>query len=287
MLASPELRLLRQSMSNISSKYQKDFKNNDYKNPRLVRDEQRQRKRISKLVLFVLLVSLVALVYFLFFAPFFTIKDVEINGQNKIKKENIDKIVDEYRFKRDWLVFSRNNFWLFDKADLTEKIFSHYYFEEFKIKKRLPNKIQITLKEKESAINWLANNLCYHLDLTGLAIEYCEENNGYLTIKDLSNNKVEVGDRAIETENLQYVLTLYQQLEKVLEKKLSVAYIEKTNNLLDFVTKEGIVLKLNSNLTSQEQIARLETLLNQPSIKENLLKMKYFDLRFGEKIYYQ
>lgn len=274
-------------MSNISSKYQKDFKNNDYKNPRLVRDEQRQRKRISKLVLFVLLVSLVALVYFLFFAPFFTIKDVEINGQNKIKKENIDKIVDEYRFKRDWLVFSRNNFWLFDKADLTEKIFSHYYFEEFKIKKRLPNKIQITLKEKESAINWLANNLCYHLDLTGLAIEYCEENNGYLTIKDLSNNKVEVGDRAIETENLQYVLTLYQQLEKVLEKKLSVAYIEKTNNLLDFVTKEGIVLKLNSNLTSQEQIARLETLLNQPSIKENLLKMKYFDLRFGEKIYYQ
>ncbi|MEK7512415.1 MAG: FtsQ-type POTRA domain-containing protein [Patescibacteria group bacterium] len=274
-------------MSNISSKYQKDFKNSDYKNPRLIRDEQLKQKRVGKLVSLVSLVLLVSLAYFLFFAPFFTIKEIEINGLNKIKKENIDQIANDYRYQRDWLIFSRNNFWLFDKDDLTEKIFSHYFFEEFKINKHWPNRITITLKEKESAINWLTNNLCYHLDLTGLAIEYCEENNGYLTIKDLSDNKVEVGDRTIETKDLQYILELYQQLQKVLDKKLNIAYIEKTNNLLDFVTKEGIVIKLNSNLTPQEQVARLETLLNQQEIKENLLKMKYFDLRFGEKIYYQ
>ena len=274
-------------MSNISSKYQKDFKNTDYKNPRLVRDEQRVKTRLFKFVVCAGIIGIGAMIYFLFFAPFFVIKNVEINGLNKIRKENIDKIVNDYRAEKSWLFFSRNNFWLFDKNDLTEKIFSHYFFEEFKIKKRLPNKVVITLKEKESAINWLTNNLCYHLDLTGLAIEYCEENNGYLTIKDLSNVVAKVGESAIEANDLQYILKLYEQLTRILAQKLNIAYVEKTNNLLDFVTQEGIVFKMNSNLLVQEQVARLETILNQQEVKENLLKMKYFDLRFGEKIYYQ
>lgn len=274
-------------MSNISSKYQKDFKNSDYKNPRLVRDERRQQKRISKLVLLVSLVSLVSLVYFLFFSPFFIINDIEIIGLNKIKKENIDKIINDYRFERDWLIFSRNNFWLFNKTDLTEKIFNHYFFEEFKIKKRLPNKIQITLKEKESAINWLTKNLCYHLDLTGLAIEFCAENNGYLTIKDLTDKELKIGESGLDSADLKYIIDAFQLMTKTFEGKLSIAYIEKTDNLMDFITKEGPTIKLNSNLPANEQVDRLQTLFGQPAILENILKMKYFDLRFGEKIYYQ
>ena len=274
-------------MSNISSKYKKDFKNTDYKNPRLVRDEQKVKTRIAKFIAIAGFVGIGALVYFLFFLPFFTIKEIEINGLIKIKRENIEKIVNDYRAGKDWLIFSKNNFWLFDKNELTEEIFRHYFFEEFKIKKRWPNKIVITLKEKKSAINWLTNNLCYHLDLSGLAIEYCEENNGYLTIRNLSVNEVKLGERPIETDELQYVIKLYEQLTLVIDKKLNIAYVEKTNNLLDFVTQEGIVIKMNSNLPAQEQTARLATLLGQPEVIKNLLKMKYFDLRFGEKIYYQ
>lgn len=274
-------------MSKISAKYQKDFKNMDYQNPRLIRDRENRTKRIRKIFILLALVFLSGLIYFLFFSPPFRIEKIEINGLEKIKKENIDKIINDYRAERRLFIFSNNNFWLFRKNAVQRAVYERYYFEKFTIKKRLPNRILINLKEKESAINWLTNNLCYHLDLTGLAIEYCEQAGGFLAIKDLKNHELKIGEWAVGSAELKYIVDLFQQTKKITEGKLNLIHIEKTDNLFDFITEQGIVIKMNANLTIDEQTARLDTLLNQPEIKENLATLKYIDLRFGEKVYYK
>jgi len=46
-------------------------------------------------------------------------------------------------------------------------------------------------------------------------------------------------------------------------------------------------VRFNSNLTQTEQILRLNTLISQTDVGKTLGNMKYIDLRFGEKIYYQ
>ncbi len=274
-------------MPKISPKYQRDYKNMDYQNPRLIRDKENRKKRIKNFLIAIILIVVGGLIYFFLYSPLFWIERVEVSGLEKVKSENINRFIDDYRFGRDYYVFNRNNFWLFNKNKLKTIIFEHYYFEEFTIKKKLPNIILITLKEKESAINWLANNLCYHLDLTGLAIEYCEENNGYLTINDLQNQEIKIGESAIENKELQYIVGLYSQTKKITERKLDLIQIEKTENVLDLITKQGILLRFNSTLAVSEQVARLDTLLNQEEIKNNLEQMKYIDLRFGEKVYYK
>ncbi|MBT7348081.1 FtsQ-type POTRA domain-containing protein [Candidatus Falkowbacteria bacterium] len=259
----------------------------DYKNPRLIRDKENKKNRLFKFVGWLMAIAVIGLLYLLFFSPVFKIQSLEINGLEKIKPENINKIIDEYRYDKSWLVFSHNNFWSFQKSEIKTKIYNHYYFEEFEIKKKWPNEIIINLKEKKSAINWLTKNLCYHLDLTGLAIEYCEESNGYLTIRDLHDQGLEVGEVALSAKDLDYIRDMFAQLNVVVGEALHLINIEKQDNLLTITSEEGIELRLNSNLTVQEQITRLRTLLSQPEVKGNLTNLKYIDLRFGEKIYYQ
>jgi len=259
----------------------------DYKNPRLIRDKEKTKKRFMSFVFWLIGIAFCGAVYGLLFSPFFYIQNIQVNGLEKVKPENINKIIDEYRFSKKYFVFSKNNFWLFNKNNLQGKVFEHYYFEEFKIKKRLPNRIEINLKEKESAINWLTNNLCYHLDLTAMAIEYCEGGNGLLTIKDLRNEELKVGDSPLEKSELKYIVELNNQVKNIALDKLQLINIEKDDNLLDFTTEQGIMIRLNSDLTIGEQIARLDTLLNQQEIKDNFENLKYIDLRFGEKVYWK
>ncbi len=274
-------------MSKISSKYQRDFKNMDYKNPRLVKDQQNKKKKYTRLIGCFACVFVLAILYLIFYSPVFRINEVQINGLEKVNRQNFELLVNDYRFDRTFLIFSNNNYWLFNKKKITNKIFAQYYFEEFSITKKWPNKVDITLKEKQSAINWLTNNLCYHLDLTGLAIEYCEENDGYLIIRDLENVDVRIGGSVINSEDLNYLIDLYQQTKNIVKEDFNLIEIEKQKNLLTIKTEQGTELKFNQNLTVDEQIGRLYTLLGQPSVKEKLQTIRYFDFRFGEKVYYQ
>ncbi|MBU1131944.1 FtsQ-type POTRA domain-containing protein [Patescibacteria group bacterium] len=275
-------------MSKISAKYQKDFKNLDFRNPRLQKEQEIRHSRILKVLLAFVFILIGGIIYFIFMSQYFQIKNIEINGLQKIKKENIDKIIDSYRSQRKMIIFSRNNYWLFKPNDLKNKIIEKYWFEELAIKKKFPDKIMIELKEKESAINWLSNDLCYHLDLTGVAIEYCEDNNAFLTIRDMKNKELKIGEPAsVSGEELDNLIKLNFQVQMIAIDKFTPLAYEKTDNSLELKTDDGFSIYFNSNLNFDEQALRLDALLNQPEMKEELSKLKYIDLRFGERIYYK
>jgi cell division septal protein FtsQ len=274
-------------MANISDKYKRDYKGLDYSNPRLAREKENRRK-ISRRILWSAIGLFVVLsFYFIFFSPFFAIQGLDINGLERIKKENITKIIEDYRGERKFFVFSRNNFWLLNSKELKKKILEKYWCEQLDIMKKFPNRLEINLKEKNSAINWLANNQCYHLDLTGLAIEYCEDNKGLLTIRDLLNTPIEIGKTGVAKAELDYLVDMDQQLKLLAENNFKIFYYEKQDNSLTVKTEEPLVLLLNMNLTVEEQLSRLGVILNEPDVKNNLGKLSYIDLRFGEKVYYK
>jgi cell division protein FtsQ len=274
-------------MPQISPKYRKDYRNPDYRNLIIARDKEKIRKRIMRAVVFASLAVILGLGYFLFFSPLFRIKNVEINGLEKIKRENIEQIINGQLEQNKWLIFSRRNFWIFDGKELSNAIFSRYYFEEFKIDKRIPNRVIINLKEKQAIINWLTNNLCLHLDPSALAIEFCETNNGFITIKDTRNQSLKVGEYAVDSAELKRIVKLYDAIKIILADRLKLSQIEKDGDLLNFTAIDGVVIKLNLQLPDEVQISRFNVLMNQNDVKNNLSKLEYIDLRFGEKIYYK
>jgi len=274
-------------MAHLSSKYQHDYKDAEYSNPRLNRDREKRQHRWRVFGLGLLIVIIIGLIYLLFFSPIFQIKNVQVIGLEKIKPENIDNLMNEYRAERRWLVLTNNNLLLFNSEELKSRIKQKYFFEKLEIKKKMPATIVIELKEKISAVDWLANNLCYHLDMSGMAIEYCDGASPNMAIKDMLNKGVVVGEPAIDRESLVYIVELAEQFGMLMNERLKLVRIEKTENLLDFMPENGPVVRFNSNLTQTEQILRLNTLISQTDVGKTLGNMKYIDLRFGEKIYYQ
>lgn len=274
-------------MSQISSKYQKDFKNLDYKNPRIARDKEKIKKRLIKIAVWTAGVAIVALVYFLFFSPFFQIKTIEVNGLNKVKKESLDQIINDYRFSRKWFVLSRDNFWIFNSNDLKNAILEKYFFDDLKIRKRMFSRVIIDLKEKESTVNWFTGDQCFHLDPSGIAIEYCEESGGLLKIMDSANAELAIGQSAIQPEELVNIIAIDDRLSPILKGKLTISNYEKTGNSLAAKTLEGPMIYLNSAIPAAEQAGRLAVLINQSDLKAGLNKVNYIDLRFGEKVFYK
>lgn len=274
-------------MPNLSTKYQRDYKDVEYNNPRLRRDKEKQRRRVQVIVLICVAIFVASGVYFFLFSPVFAIRNIEVRGLQKIKPDSLKGILNDYRRERRWFILSKNNFWLFDPTEARAAVEKKYFFEKFDVKKRLPNTIVIDLKEKISAINWLANNLCYHLDLTGAAFEYCDNESKNITIRDMVDHEVKMGEGAVESAELHYIISLLEQFNLLTKNQAIVLRVEKSQNLLDFVPKSGPVVRFNSNLTVEEQISRLTAMLNQPNFTLEMLKLQYIDLRFGEKVYYK
>ena len=274
-------------MPDIDAKYRRDYKDAEYSNPRLTRDREKRSHRWRVVFLCVSIIVIIGFVYFLFFSPVFVIKEVQVVGLEKIKPESINNLLNEYRGEQRLLFLSNNNIWLFDATEVKARIKQKYLFEKLEIKKQWPATIKIELKEKISAINWLSNNLCYHLDLTGMAIEYCDGAGKNITIKDMMNSAVTIGESAISRDELIYIVELAEQYAMIMKIQIMELQIEKTENLLDFIAETGPVVRFNSNLTQAEQIARLGTILEQPDFAARMNNLEYIDLRFGEKIYYK
>lgn len=272
----------------ISKKYKKDYSNSKFDNPRVAQKKERRKNRFNKFVYALIVVGVVGFLYVLFFSPFFQVKNLEINGLEKVHRENLEVIVNDYQSgSRRFFIFSKTNFWFIDKKDLVNKIEDHYAFEELSVKKRFPNKLVINLKEKAPAINWMVGNMCYHLDLSGMAIEYCENGEGLITIRDQVSESVEIGQSVVEAEVLDYIVTLDGQAKNILKDQYSPLFYEKNQEALIVKMETGPEIRFNCNIEVGEQVSRLDLLLKESSVKDAYESLNYIDLRFGEKVYYK
>lgn len=274
-------------MPQISDKYRKDFKNRSYENPRVVRDERRRKCKSAKLVAILSVIVVVGVLYVILFSSLFVIKSVTVVGLNKIKPENINSIIDNYRSGRKWFVFSHNNLWVFSRTELEKKIEQDYYLEKFIVKKKLSGNIVITIAERGAVVNWLTNNLCYQLDGVGTVIGYCDSGDCLPRVKDQHDVTVAVGQQALDADTLKFIVDLNGQVLEVLNGRLKPAEYDKDGPSLTLKTLEGVDIIFNINLPAMDQASRLAVLLAQSDLKNNLSKTSYIDLRFGEKVYYK
>ena len=97
-------------------------------------------QRISKKILIYLFVffTLVTINNTRISNDFYKIKKFNISGLNKIETS---KIYD------DLIIFKNNNIFLFNKENISEKIYSNNFVEKFKIFKLYPSTLNIEIKK--------------------------------------------------------------------------------------------------------------------------------------------
>ena len=189
-------------------------------------------QRISKKILIYL---------FIFFSPvtinntklsnnFYKIKYLNINGLDISETNKINKDLDD---------FKNNNIFLFDKKDISQKIYSNKFVEKFKIFKLYPSTLNIEIEKTKFLAITKKDNNDYLIGTNGNLIEL---NNAIFDLPYIFGN--------INVEN-------FLEFKKIIDiSNLRFDEIENfyyfKSNRWDIKTKKGISLKLPSNLTVQK-----------------------------------
>ena len=134
---------------------------------------------------------------------------------------------------------------------------------------------------------WQTNNLCFALDDSALAIQYCEDKQDLMIIKDTQNELLEIGGRPITEDELNYYRELNEKVWQFFIEKFVPVNYEKEFNSLKLNTNKNFFIYFNSNLPIDDQLIRLQYLLKDENVKSGLETVEYFDLRFDDKVFYR
>ena len=161
----------------------KNVKRISYEEERKRRQRRERRFKIVKFFLKILLLIaiIVGVFLFLFISPVFNIKEVSVQGNNKINSEEIKSLsqltIDENIFR-------------FSSKEVEENVKENAYVDTVDIKRKLPNTVEITITERETKYQLEYGNAFIYIDKDGYILEISDVNanlpiiRGYGTLQE-------------------------------------------------------------------------------------------------------
>lgn len=270
----------------------KDYQNRKFDNPFFNRRAKREQKisQRLKISLIIFAFSLLVLFYFFFYSPLFFVKNIEIKGLTRINNTEITNLAFSQSGEWRWLIFKQSNLFVFSTKNLAEKIQTNYNFSEVKVTKKIPETIVVNISERScSLILENPDGSCYFIDPEGYLIKE-------LGVQSADRNKlpVVVDERGLSSENnrvdldrqyLDFMLELYQKINSSTDLKIDKLIIDKNPDTLRVNLKEGPFLLFSIKEPQDKQLSKL-IILRKEKVKDDFKNIKYFDLRFGDKVYY-
>jgi len=268
-------------------KYQRDFKKADYSNPVIKKDKERKFRKLRVFAFIVIGILLLATIIFLFFTPFFKIVDVSFTGLQRINPEAMQSDVQNYLNQRVLLIFQRRNYFIFDKQTLQTYLLDKYNLQSVQVNKRLPRFLALNFVEKKPVLELFSADKCYGVDDKGLVIGQCEAPNLNILLIDLNAGNYQLNEIALSQSEVAFIQAIYEKFKQPVFNQFGILNANKNFNSLEIkaMPEKSFFFNFNDNL--DDQFARLKILLNQKEVQEKINEIKYFDLRFKEKVYYK
>lgn len=235
--------------------------------------EKEIKKITLKLVYSIAIIFIFAFIsWFLFSSPFFKIKNVSINIENKKYSESLNKIIDNQR-NQDRLFWKQDNIFLFSKSYLIESInkVSNGFFYNIVITKKFPNRIDINLKERSPKIVFITDQYRFYFDSDAKMILKSKIN----TIPSVIIPKQEV---AIKKEVAPQNNIVAENEEDVIKELMNNKIEEDTGIKTVDIVKNKIT---NNNVLEDESLKNYLSF----SSKEDMFKdYKFPEVYLGQKI---
>src|SRR3989344_4312470 len=115
----------------------------------------------EKMMLIIFLIVVGGWIYTFYFSPLFAIKNIHIDGLEKISKSSIE----------DLLNVSGHNIFRFNPTKATEAVKDAFFIENITINKIYPSTIAVTINEKHAAFELNMPHYKYLLDDDGVVVE--------------------------------------------------------------------------------------------------------------------
>lgn len=231
---------------------------------------RKRKKKTDKVIIFLIFILMISIGTIAFFrSNIFNLSEVEIIGNKNLKK---DEVVN--------LEMSKNIF-TYKLNDIKNEIITNPYIEDAKVKRKLPNKILITIDEvKIAALLSNGRDYCYIDDNGDLIkkVANIEENSDkivFITKYDLENGKT-INFKSEKNKNC--ILKLISLLkEEHLEKEITkIEYT--TDSKINVLTKVGSEFLLLNDDNLNYNIARASKILldlQNKNIKSGIVDLTY------------
>jgi cell division septal protein FtsQ len=223
--------------------------------------------------------------YFFVFNPFFQINSIEIYNSTNINEDSLHRYVEKKVAKENFLFTSRSIFFVSEK-NIREDILSQTsIIKDISIEKIFPSKIKLILEEREPIAVWCKKKnmeFCFYIDKEGIAFQKIK-NTEKMLLPIIMEKEFVLGEKVIEEDFLKNIFFLRNELHKL---NIEIRYFNLSKkNTIEVSLKDSwdVLFSLNNY---KEEVKNLKFILEKMN-QENIKKLNYIDLRFGDRIYYK
>jgi len=233
--------------------------------------------------------------YFLLFFPNFQVKNITINGNQKISSENLKNIIEQGVNKKligvaGWNLYSKSIF-LVNTEELQKQILSSY--PEVKlasVAKNLPQDLTVQIEERKQFAVFCQNEKCFNIDDSGVIFEGSTNGteNNLIVRQNIDFQDAFVGETVIDENIMKAISEIEKDLKDNFQINLTEALVS-TPIRLNVKTGENWQIYFNTDTDSDIglQLTKLNLLLKDELSAQVRQKLEYIDLRFKDRAYYK
>lgn len=268
-------------------------KNNKNKQPNVQRRMtkkqakiERKKKKFKKIIkLITLFLLIIGGFVFALVSPIFNIKEIQVSNNNQIATETIISL--------SQLQLGQNLF-RFNKNKIEKEIKTNPYIESVTIKRKIPSKIEISVKERNRNYNVEFLNGYAYINNQGYILEISDQKLDLPTIQGISTDAEQIveGNR-LNTEDLEKIETVIQIMNICknyeLDQKVSAIDITNKNNYIIYMNEEKKIINLGDESNLSTKMLYVPTILKENEGKEGTIYVNgdinnNFKPRFKEKV---
>ena len=272
-------------------KRRKDYQSKNFNNPFYKKRKKQGRVRTSKKSIFYTIVILIVLAFafwFFYVSNTFKIKNISINGLNRVDNDIVLTKVNKFTEKKK-LFFSQDNLFLLNSNKLRESLLNEFNFLEVEVNKELSNKLIVNITERPYEAIFYENDSYYYIDSQGVVVDKINSLDKvnprkYAIINNESNNYIEDDKLSIKIDSLSFILSFWDKLRQDSSIIIEKFIIKNIDSSLSAQVIDGPILYLNLENNPIEQAENLIILKNN-DLEEDFLNRSYIDLRYGDRLF--
>lgn len=268
---------------------------NNEKKKRMINDkiskehikQQKRKKRIKRIIKIVLLlVLIIGGIIFAMCSPIFNIKEIKVLNNKIVSSENIISLSG---------LSAGENLYRFSEKEVRSKIKENPYIENVKIKRVIPNEIQLEIVEREPKFSVSILGSYAYINSQGYILEKCQNELNLPVINGISTNEelVEGGKRLEEKdlEKLEVVLKIMNiAKENEIDSKITSIDINNEDDYIIVIQEELKTIHLGDFSNLNNKILYALSIMEKERGKEGTIYVngdfssKNFQPYFREKV---
>lgn len=239
-----------------------------------VKQKVKNKKKISYSfrLFFLFLVLVFACIAFMH-SSYFAITAVKVEGTKYL---TVRQVLELCEIEKGTNIFSLNY------KNLTKQLRTNCWVENVEIKRRLPDKVIIRIKEREPLATLIINQKFINVDKQGVALSndvFCQDNLPLIT-GITYQGKIAPG-KQITGNNLVQVLNSCSLLGEGILSKISEINLQQKDNLLIYMI-DGLEIRLGGYSDLEKKMKILIPLLQDSQVKNS--SIEYVDMRFDRPV---